>query len=312
MIEPPYPADLEAKGWSLDLDYEKIEQSDTWAIASPEQRPWLLMLWLMAWRQVPVASLPDNDRLIAARIGMPVEQFSAWKDILLSGWELANDGRLYHKTLTQHALRMAEKRGKDRARVAAFRAKSAGQPSSNDEQDTSSNGVTRYTDATSKEVPRDQRVSSTPPTTHHPPTPEAKASPGKPAERAPSRFDEFWSEWPKSQRKVGKAACLEIWRRRKLDATADQIIAHVKAMKPTRQWLDGFEPAPKTYLNGSRWLDEIPEDRPPPPPRNDNWMTSNEGIDRMGREVGLTARMGESYRDFAKRISVTLSDRRVT
>ena len=79
-IEPPYPADLEAKGWSLDLDYERIEQSDTWAIASADQRPWLLMLWMIAWRQSPVASLPNNDKLIAARIGMPLEQFAAWRD----------------------------------------------------------------------------------------------------------------------------------------------------------------------------------------------------------------------------------------
>jgi hypothetical protein len=155
-IEPPYPSDLEAKGWNLDLDYERIEQSDTWAIASPEQRPWLLMLWLVAWRQAPVASLPDNDRLIAARIGMPVDQFTAWRDVLLSGWEVATDGRLYHRTMTQHALRMAEKRSKDRARVAAFRAKST-------EVDASNACVTRYS-----------TVSSTPTPT---PTPKENLSP---------------------------------------------------------------------------------------------------------------------------------------
>lgn len=186
MIDAPYPADLEAKGWNLDLDYEKIEQSDTWAVASAEQRPWLLMLWLMAWRQVPVASLPNNDRLIAARIGMPLEQFTAWKDVLLSGWELANDGRLYHRTLTQHVLRMAEKRSKDRARVAAYRDKLTPQNSGNElreqrndahEQDrgedaSSNDGVTRYTDVSNDDVARDQRVSSTPT-----PTPTVKPKP---------------------------------------------------------------------------------------------------------------------------------------
>ena len=123
-MNPPYPSDLEAKGWALDLDYERIEQSDTWAIAQPEQRPWLLMLWLVSWRQVPVASLPNNHRLIAARLGMPEKQFTSWADVLLSGWELADDGRLYHRTLTEHVLRMAEKRNKDRSRVAAYRSKS--------------------------------------------------------------------------------------------------------------------------------------------------------------------------------------------
>lgn len=162
MIEVPYPADLEAKGWSLSLDYEKIEQSDTWAVAAPEQRPWLLMLWMTSWRQVPVASLPDNDKLIAVRIGMPVEQFTAWREILLSGWEEATDGRLYHKTLTQHVLVMAEKRAKDRKRVADFRAKSALLGASNSEQEASNDDVTRYTNVTSELPTRDQRVSSTP------------------------------------------------------------------------------------------------------------------------------------------------------
>lgn len=169
MITPPYPADIHPKGWMLPLDYERIEQSDTWAIASPEQRPWLLMLWLTAWRQVPVASLPEKDLLIAARIGMPLEQFIQWKEILLSGWELATDGRLYHKTLTEHVLGMSEKRVKDRERVAEYRAKLKNKSVSNTEKDTcntlhdtNTDDVTRYTDVTHSEVARDQCVSSTP------------------------------------------------------------------------------------------------------------------------------------------------------
>lgn len=123
---PPYPADTEPRGWALDLDYEKIEQSDTWALASPEQRPWLLMLWLVAWRQVPSGSLPDDDRLIAARVGMPAAQFTAWRDVLLRGWWRATDGRLYHATLTHHVLRMIDKRRKVAERVTRHRAQGNG------------------------------------------------------------------------------------------------------------------------------------------------------------------------------------------
>ena len=114
MIPAPYPRDLEAKGWALDFDYEKIDQSDTWAMATPEQRPWLLMVWLISWRQSPVASYPNNDRLIAARIGMPLELFTQWRDILMSGWELADDGRFIIKLLQNMCLgwlRSAQKTG---------------------------------------------------------------------------------------------------------------------------------------------------------------------------------------------------------
>ncbi len=158
MNNPPYPDDLAAKGWSLELDHERIEQSDTWAIATAEQRPWLLMLWLMSWRQVPIASLPDNDKLIAARIGMPLQQFTEWREVLLSGWTLASNGRLYHSTLTEYVLKMAGKRDKDRARVAEFRAKR----SATSEE---SSGVTRYTPATPANdsvTTSDVRVSSAP------------------------------------------------------------------------------------------------------------------------------------------------------
>ena len=74
----------------------------------------------------------------------------------------------------------------------------------------------------------------------------------------PTRFDEFWRVWPQSKRKVGKAPCLTKWSKHGLDALADQIIAHVEAMKVTDQWREGFEPAPMTYINQRRWEDDAP------------------------------------------------------
>jgi len=72
------------------------------------------------------------------------------------------------------------------------------------------------------------------------------------------RFDEFWSAWPASGRKVGKASCQTKWAKRKLDDIADKILSHVRVMKQTEQWRTGFEPAPLTYLNQSRWEDDLP------------------------------------------------------
>ena len=68
-------------------------------------------------------------------------------------------------------------------------------------------------------------------------------------------FEKFWSVWPKSPRKVGKAACLKRWAALELDGVVDRIVAHVESMKPTKQWTDGFEPAPLTYINQRRWED---------------------------------------------------------
>ena len=71
-----------------------------------------------------------------------------------------------------------------------------------------------------------------------------------------SRFEDFWSVWPSSKRKVGKAAVAAKWQRHHLDKVADQIIAHVASMKTSEQWTSGFEPAPMTYINQRRWEDE--------------------------------------------------------
>ena len=74
-----------------------------------------------------------------------------------------------------------------------------------------------------------------------------------------SRFDDFWEAYPSTRRRVAKAECVKRWKARRLDNVADTIIAHVIAMAKTKAWQDGYEPAPLTYLNQSRWTDGLPE-----------------------------------------------------
>jgi len=74
-----------------------------------------------------------------------------------------------------------------------------------------------------------------------------------------SRFNEFWSIWPTSKRKVAKSTCETKWLKLKLDAVADQILANVNALKGSEQWTTGFEPAPLTYINQRRWEDGVAE-----------------------------------------------------
>lgn len=122
-IDVPYPADVRAKGWRFELDLEKIEQSDTWALASPDIRPWLLMLWSTAWKQTPCGSLPEGDDLIAARIGMAPKAFSKNRAVMLRGWWKAADGRLYHSTIVGFVLDMMGRRRSEADRKARVRAR---------------------------------------------------------------------------------------------------------------------------------------------------------------------------------------------
>ena len=119
----PYPADTRAKGWRFELDLERVMQSDTWALSSPDTRPWLLMLWTVAWQQVPCGSMPSDDALIAARLGMKLGAFKKAREVLMRGWKPASDGRLYHETITERVLDMLGRKEGERKRKAEYRAR---------------------------------------------------------------------------------------------------------------------------------------------------------------------------------------------
>lgn len=71
------------------------------------------------------------------------------------------------------------------------------------------------------------------------------------------RFEEFWTAWPKSERKQDKVKCADKWRRQNLDAEADRILADVGVKRLTQKWQEGFIEAPLVYLNGKRWEDGV-------------------------------------------------------
>lgn len=121
--EPPYPAEIRAKGFTLPFDWERVEQSTSWVKCPANMRPWLVLLWLRSWTNVPAGTYPDDDEEIAARIGMPEREFAAHRDILMRGWQLHSDGRWYHRFIVTLVLQMTESRAKDRKRVSEWRAK---------------------------------------------------------------------------------------------------------------------------------------------------------------------------------------------
>ena len=148
MQHPPYPATTKAGGFKFELDCERIAQSDTWALATTRQRPLLLMLWFIAWQQTPCGSLPADDMLIAARLGMEADAFQGDKAILLRGWWEASDGRLYHPVLTELVLEMMGRKAGNAQRQAAYRQRRQGvtRDGKTDDERETNEAVTRYSD----------------------------------------------------------------------------------------------------------------------------------------------------------------------
>lgn len=126
MTKPaPYPADTKAKGWRFELDLEQVQQSDTWALAAevPMAQHALLMMWTTAWQQVPCGAMPADRALVRAKLKIPPKLWEPMADVVLRGWWLAEDGRLYHDTIVSRVLAMLGAKEEARQRKAEYRAR---------------------------------------------------------------------------------------------------------------------------------------------------------------------------------------------
>ncbi|WP_225784686.1 hypothetical protein [Xenophilus sp. Marseille-Q4582] len=109
---------MRAKGWRFEIDYEQVEQSDTWDVASevPMAQHALLFMWMTAWTQVPCGSLPADEDIIRAKCRIPAKLWPAMRPVLMRGWWQAEDGRLYHDTIVKRVGEMLEYRRKEAER----------------------------------------------------------------------------------------------------------------------------------------------------------------------------------------------------
>lgn len=128
-------------------------------------------------------------------------------------------------------------------------------------------------------------------TFNNPLTPLSPAAPPTSARKLDSSFEQWWALYP-AQRRVGKAECEKRWKRKDLGSVAHAIIAHTSAMKLSKQWKDGFEPAPLTYLNQQRWQDPIPPSEAEQAAAVDEaeWFMTTSGVDAQAKRIGFRDR----------------------
>jgi len=122
---------------------------------------------------------------------------------------------------------------------------------------------------------------------------ETEAEAYKPEEKEHTsnlRFDEWWKAYPK---KIERKKALAIWKRRKLDSIANQIIEDTKN-RPVlcAKWKAGFICNPTTYLNGDRWNDDYESPRTNGTGK-DAVLTKHQERERRNREAIERANRGE-------------------
>lgn len=101
------------------LNVERLMASELVAISSGEEFKAAVLLWCRAWKQVPAASLPDDDRVLAAFAGCSLPRWRKLKAVALRGFVRCADGRLYHRVLAEDAIRAFARHQAFRARRAA-------------------------------------------------------------------------------------------------------------------------------------------------------------------------------------------------
>ena len=109
--EPLTPPDCDLRGLPfMPLDVVRLTDSDLFAISSGEEFKAAITLWCKSWLQVPAASLPSDDRILAHLSGAGT-RWKKVKEIALRGFIPCSDGRLYHAIVAEKANEAWERRG---------------------------------------------------------------------------------------------------------------------------------------------------------------------------------------------------------
>lgn len=89
----------------MPLDVVRLRDSDIAAISSGDEFRCAVLLWCASWHQVPAASLPDDDIILAqlAGYGRVVKEWKKVREGSLRGWIKCSDGRLYHPVVAEKA-----------------------------------------------------------------------------------------------------------------------------------------------------------------------------------------------------------------
>jgi hypothetical protein len=124
---PPVPAAVDLRGMPyMQLFGDRLFKSTTWIEARPEARCATLQLYWHAFaHEVPAASLPDHERVLADHAGLTLKVFRRVRDQVLRGWLKCSDGRLYHPVLAEIANDAWAARVSHRARALKWREKKA-------------------------------------------------------------------------------------------------------------------------------------------------------------------------------------------
>ena len=105
--EPLVPAEVDLRDFGfMPLDVRTLLTSSLWIKAKRDPRVAhaAVSLWCECWHQVPAASLPNDDEVLADLAKCDAKEWARVKDRALMHFVECSDGRLYHRHVAKKAL----------------------------------------------------------------------------------------------------------------------------------------------------------------------------------------------------------------
>lgn len=282
---PMTPPDCDLRGLTfMPLDVVRLGDSDLFAISTGAEFKAAVALWCKAWLQVPAASLPNDERVLAHLSGAG-PQWRRVRDVALRGWVLCSDGRLYHPVIAEKAIAAFSARIKRRVAVSSFheKRKKEAQASEKTENHEVDNGGAplqgRGRGTVKKEEDsslRSESVAADPPRQGSLLAVLPGGAPKPPKVDLNAAFDAWWSRYPlKVKKPKAKDAYLAAIRR---GATPDDLAAGLaRAVWPADP---SYIPHPTSWLNQGRWQDQAPPRLVHDAPNTNHSGASNEQFGR--------------------------------
>jgi hypothetical protein len=278
-IAPLVPQEVDLRDFAyMPLDVVRLRDSDIAAIATGDGFRAAVMLWCAAWHQIPAASLPNDDRMLArlAGYGRDVKGWAEVKVDAMRGFVLCLDGRLYHPTVAEKACEAWDAKLKQRARTEAARLAKLTKHADTRHVEHVTCSVTEsddvsVTDSVTASKGREGKGEDSSSLRSEPISP-LRSDIGK---RVRDDFDQFWQAYPN---KVGKPVALKSFERiakHDFAYSLDEILEGLDRYKRSigdKPWLN-----PSTFLNQRRWEDQPaaaqPRAGPPQKPKTVTYAT---------------------------------------
>lgn len=104
-IPPPLvPPDVDLRGLPyMPLDITRLLDSDFYALSTGSEFKAAVTLWIRSFQQIPAASLPDDERVLA-HLSYAGPAWAEVRDMAMRGWIKCSDGRLYHPVVAEKAM----------------------------------------------------------------------------------------------------------------------------------------------------------------------------------------------------------------